>query len=178
VRFYKDEQGLSYLDLEGSNKAGALLLMQHGGGTRDEDEGVSLVQTVRGNYKGYTKREVLKAKEARRVQVMMGNPSEADYKGMVSHNLILNCPVTSPDITSAKGIFGPDLPSVQGKTVRRMPVPVVADYAAVPRKLVQANKRMTLTADVFFVDGTAFLLTVSRRISSLSRRSTCQRGRR
>ena len=35
---------------------------------------------------------------------------------------------------------------------------------AVPRKLVQANKRMTLTADVFFVDGTAFLLTVSRRI--------------
>ena len=31
VRFYKDEQGLSYLDLEGSNKAGALLLTQHGG---------------------------------------------------------------------------------------------------------------------------------------------------
>ena len=41
---------------------------------------------------------------------------------------------------------------------------MVADYVAVPRKLVQANKRMTLAADVFFVDGTAFLLTVSRRI--------------
>ena len=81
VRFYKDEQGLPYLDLEGSNEAGALLLMQHGGGTRDEDKGVSLVQTVRGNYKGYTKREVLKAKEVRRAQAMMGVPSEENYKG-------------------------------------------------------------------------------------------------
>ena len=39
------------------------------------------MQTVRGNYKGYTKREVLKAKEARRAQAMMGVPSEENYKG-------------------------------------------------------------------------------------------------
>jgi hypothetical protein len=41
---------------------------------------------------------------------------------------------------------------------------VVADYVAVPRELVAANKTVTLAADVFFVDGTAFLLTVSWRI--------------
>jgi hypothetical protein len=99
---------------------------------------------------------------------MMGNPSEGDYKGMVSHNLIPNCPVTSSDITNAKAIFGPDLPSIRGKTVRWTPTPVVADYVVVPRELVQANKRMTLAADVFFVDGTAFLLTVSRRIKFVS----------
>jgi hypothetical protein len=33
VRFYKDEQGLPYLDLEESSEGGALLLMQHRGGT-------------------------------------------------------------------------------------------------------------------------------------------------
>ena len=38
---------------------------------------------------------------------------------------------------------------------------MVADYVAVPRELVAA---MTLAADVFFVDGTTFLLTVSQRI--------------
>jgi hypothetical protein len=97
VRFYKDDQGLPYLDLEDLNEAGTLLLMRHGGGSRDEDKadedkGVSLVQIVRGNYEGYTKREVLKAKEARRAQAIMGNPSEADYKGMVSHNLIRTVP--------------------------------------------------------------------------------------
>ncbi len=55
MRFYKNEQGLPYLDLEESNEAGTLLLMQNGGGARDEDKDVSMVQTVRGNYEGYTK---------------------------------------------------------------------------------------------------------------------------
>ena len=83
---------------------------------------------------------------------------------MVSHNLIPNCPVASLDITNTRAIFGPDLPSLRGKTVWRTPAPVVADYVAVPRELVAANKTVTLAADVFFVDGTAFLLTVSQRI--------------
>ena len=34
---------------------------------------------------------------------------------------------------------------------------------AVPQTLIEANKVITLAADVFFVDGTAFLLTVARR---------------
>ena len=164
VRFYKDEQGLPYLDLEESSEAGTLLLMRRQGETCDRDKGLSMVQTVRGNYEGYTKREVLRAKEARRAQAMMGNPSEKDYGGMVSNNMIPNCPVARSDIANAKAIFGPDLPSVRGKTVRRAPAPVVADYVAVPRELVEANKVTTLAADVFFVDGTAFLLTVARRI--------------
>ena len=44
------------------------------------------------------------------------------------------------------------------------PAPVVADYVAVPRSLVDGNKAITLVAVVFFVDGIAFLLTVARRI--------------
>jgi hypothetical protein len=96
---------------------------------------------------------------------MLGHPSKKDYKGMVSNNLIANCPITSSDVTNAHTIFGPDLASIQEKTVRRTPAPVVADYVAVPCGLVDANKVITLAADVFFVDGTAFLLTrISRRI--------------
>jgi hypothetical protein len=48
--------------------------------------------------------------------------------------------------------------------VRRTPAPVVADCVAVPHLLVEANKVVTLAADVFFVDGTTFLLTVLRRM--------------
>jgi hypothetical protein len=75
----------------------------------EAEAAVVLVQTVRGNYEGYTKGKVLKAKEARRVQAMMGNPSEKDYNTMVSNNLIPECPITSMDITNARAIFGPDL---------------------------------------------------------------------
>jgi hypothetical protein len=123
--------------------------------------GVVHVQTVRGNYEGHTKKDVMQAKEARRAQAMIGNPREKDFKGMVSGNMIKNCPVTTTDITNALAIFGPDLVTIRGKTVRRTPAPVVADYVAVPRALVEQNKVVALAADVFFVDGTAFLITVS-----------------
>ena len=43
-------------------------------------------------------------------------------------------------------------------------VPVVGDYVAVPKGVIERNKTVTLAADVFFVDGIAFLLTVSRNI--------------
>ncbi len=49
--------------------------------------------------------------------------------------------------------------------MQRIPAPVVTDYLAVPQELVDSNKVVTLAADVFFVDVTAFLLTVSRRIT-------------
>jgi hypothetical protein len=39
----------------------------------------------------------------------------------------------------------------------------MADYVAIPQQLVDANKAVTLTADMFFVDGIAFIITVSRK---------------
>jgi hypothetical protein len=126
------------------------------------------VKTVRSNYERRTKRDVLQAKEAQRVQAMIRNPSKGDFKGMVSRNLIKNCPVTTTDITNAHKIFGPDLASIQGKTVQRTPGPVVADYVAVPCSLVEQNGIVTMAADVFFVDGTAFIFTLSRWIKFIT----------
>jgi hypothetical protein len=95
---------------------------------------------------------------------MLGNSSEKDFQGMGSGNLIPNCPIACQDISNAHQIFGLDLASVRGKMVRRAPAQVVGDYMAVPWQLVEANAAVTLAADVFFVDGTAFLMTVLRRI--------------
>ena len=116
---------------------------------------------VRGNYKGFPRQEILQAKEAHQAQAMLGNPSMKDLQGLVSSNMIQNCPFSLSDITNAKIMYGPDIPRTQGATVRRRPALVVTDYVAVMCSLVEANKVITLAADVFFVDGTAFLLTVS-----------------
>ncbi len=169
VQFYKDEQGLPYLNLEELNHEVAKMLLQCGEDivmscNGAVETGVSFVQTVQGNYEGFTKHEVVQAKEARRAQAMLENPSKKDYKGVVSNNLIASCPITLSGVTNARTIFGPDLAGIRGKTVQRTPAPVVVDYVAVPCGLVDANKVITLAADVFFVDGTAFLLTISRRI--------------
>ena len=82
---------------------------------------------------------------------------------MVSNHLISNCPVTYIDITNAQKIFGPDLVSICGKMMQRMPAPVVADYIAVLHPVIE-QKIVTMAAGVFFVDGTAFLIMMSRRI--------------
>ncbi len=95
---------------------------------------------------------------------MIGNPSKEDFKSMVRGNMIKNCPVTPAAITNAQAIFCPDLPSLQGKTVRKPPAPVVSKYMSVPKEVVDQNKVVTLAADVLFVDGTAFLLSASRQI--------------
>jgi hypothetical protein len=98
------------------------------------------IQTVQQNYEGFTKHEVLQPKEARRVMGMIGNFSEEDFKGMVRGNMIQNCPVTPDLITNARTIFGPNLPSLQGKTVWQTPAMVVSEYVSVPREIVEQNK--------------------------------------
>ncbi len=82
--------------------------------------------------------------------------------------MITNCPITTNAITNARNIFGKDLASVRGKTVQWAPTPVVGDYVAVPKGVIERNKTVTLAADVFFVDGITFLFTVSRNIKFIT----------
>ncbi len=125
VEFHKDKQGLPYNDLDGSAQEVATMLMQMGawqhvasGQNCTKTEHTMLVEMMQGNYTGYTKNNILMAKQARRAQAMMGNPSKEDYKGVMSNHLISNCPVAHANITNAHTIFGPDLPSLRGKTVQ------------------------------------------------------------
>jgi len=82
--------------------------------------------------------------------------------------MIENCPISTSNVSNARAIFGTDLPSVRGKIVQRTPAPEVAEYVSVPRSLVETNRIITLGADVFFVDGTPFLLTVARRLKFIT----------
>jgi hypothetical protein len=133
VQFYKDKNGLPCINLEESLEDAAKMLVQTG----SEEAGMAFMQTVRQNYNGFAKCEVLQAKEARQAMEMLRNPSEGDFKEMVRGNMIKNCPVTSNAFTNARTIFGPGLPSLRGKMVRRMPALVVADYVAIPKEVVE-----------------------------------------
>jgi hypothetical protein len=46
-------------------------------------------------------------------------PSDIDPDNAVEHNVIGNNPFTRRDIRIAKKIFGPDVPALKGKTVKR-----------------------------------------------------------
>ena len=98
----------------------------------------------------------------------MACPSDVDYKHMVRYNVIKNCPVTPRQVTNATNIFGRNLQSTRGKTVRNKPWQVVADYVEVPQHLKEINKNVVFSADVVFVNGLGFLMTRSTSETQIS----------
>ena len=65
-------------------------------------------------------------------------------------------------------IFGPDLASIRGKTVRRKPTHVLTNYVNIPRDLIQLNQHVTLSADIMFVNGVPFLVSALRSINLIT----------
>ena len=95
---------------------------------------------------------------------MIGHPTDARFKQLVSERVLKDCPVTADDVTNAVSIFGPDLAGIRGKTVRGQPDRVETEFIPIPRDFYELHKFVTLTADVMFVNGIAFLTTLSRKI--------------
>ena len=146
IEFIRSPEGLYYYDL-----------------TANEDA-IVLVETVAENMEGYSRREIEAAKQARDGQELVGFPSERDYETMVRGGLVRNCPINIHDVRIARHVFGPDVNAIKGKTTRRTHLPVVSDYIHIPTQIYQRNHRIVVVADVMFVSGLKFLVTVSRGI--------------
>ena len=132
VEFKPSPRGLHYLD------------------RADEDSKIEymLVNTVRENFEGFTKHEIEKATEARRLQGMIGHPTEREFTGMVREKLITNCPVTVHDINNANLMYGPDLANLRGKQTRTKPERVRVEIVQIPRNFDQLHKYVTLVVDM------------------------------
>ena len=57
-----------------------------------------LMPTVKENQQKFTKRQIEKAREARKLYHIMGAPSPRNFKAILRQNLIHNCPVIPEDI--------------------------------------------------------------------------------
>ena len=79
-------------------------------------------------------------------------------------NGIRNCPITVDDIKNFEKIYGVNVPVLKGKSVRTKPQPVVKDYVEVPTELKQKNIAVELCADVMYIQGVTFLVTISKHL--------------
>ena len=82
--FLLHPKGLLYLDLEQHNRPDAMFTMK-----------------IRNNYERRTKHEVRKAIGTRRLQGMVGHPSQWDIERLVCNSMITHCPITSQDVSIA-----------------------------------------------------------------------------
>jgi hypothetical protein len=131
------------------------------------DPAIIMVQTIRENFEGFTRKEVERAIAARRAQALAGHPSERVFKREVSRksssSLFRSCPITLQDISNACTIFGPSVACARGKWVRGKSPRVEPGYISIPANLITFQYDI-LAADVMFVCGAPFLLTLSRKI--------------
>ena len=85
---------------------------------------IVLVDTVKGLAEGYTRSEILQAKEARKALAMMGYPSKQAMQDMVRNGWIRNFSVLPDKITNVKNVFGRNVSTLKGKSVQRVLDPV------------------------------------------------------
>jgi hypothetical protein len=95
---------------------------------------------------------------------VIGRPSTRDYVKIVKGGMLANCPVSRADIKAAEDIFGPNLGSLKGKTVRRKNGHIPSLVANVPYNIIKQYKDITLLFDIMFVNKIAFLVSVSRHL--------------
>ena len=127
-------------------------------------DGTSMVNTVADNRSKYTNRDYSRALFARKLQGIIGRPSDRRFKDIMNKNLLPNCPINSRDISTAYDIFGADIGSLKGKTVRRN-VPHVADHIVdAPLSIMRLYRSVTLAGDIMFVNKIPFFVTNSHRI--------------
>lgn len=124
----------------------------------------TLVQTVKEHTEGFTEKQVKAAKAAVDFQAIIGYPSTQDMIKIIQANQISNCPISADDIKRAQMIYGESVPLLKGKTTRKTPERVVTDYIAVPEQIKRANKHLTISADIFYINRIPFFTSISDNI--------------
>ena len=127
-------------------------------------EEFSFVVTVDDNMKHFSKRQVISAEKARSLLAGMAFPSSQDYDWILRSNQVQECPVTVEDAKIANKIWGPDVPSLKGKTTRKTPPAVRSDIVEIPVEIRQLHRNVTMSIDIFFVNKIPFFITLSRKI--------------
>ena len=153
-RFARSKKGLHWLDTRGDS-----------GHKSDEKEGDIFITTVDDNKKGYTKAMYMRAAAARKLQHIIGLPSDKYMRQLLQKGLLTKCNLQPEDVVAAKEIFGPDEACLRGKTTRRTPQSVVTTTdIPVPVQIMTRHRNVVLSVNFMFVNQLPFLNTYSQSI--------------
>lgn len=88
---------------------------------------------------------------------MIGGPSTEQCERMVSRNLPPNCPINND---AAEDIFGQDVGSIKGKTVRRPTPHVASKLIPIPMEMFQIYRDVTIVGNIMQINQIPFFVTV------------------
>jgi hypothetical protein len=153
-RFVKSTKGLHWLDTERKYECRS-----------GEEEGDIFVTTIDDARSGYTNATYMRAAAARKLQHIIGLPSDKFMKQLLKKGLLTKCSLQPEDVVAANDIFGPNEACLRGKTTRRTPQAVVSTTSIpVPLQIMARYRNVTLSVDFMFVNKLSFLNTFSQSI--------------
>ena len=135
--------------------------------TKQENAGSMCIQTVEYNFKLYTKWQIARATQAKDFYDNLLCLSVEDFHNIISTEGIQECQVAVEDVTTAKKIWGPSVTKAKGNTVQQPAKAGPMSIVSVPKELLQAQKKVTLCIDFFYINQKhIFLMTYSENIVS------------
>ena len=123
-----------------------------------------LVSTVAENKSKYSNADYSRAVVARKLIKIIGRPSIRSYLDIVDKKRLKNNPVTRKDVVRAERIWGPDVGSLIGKTVRHGQHGVRIEIEPIPREIMENHRNVTLAGDIMKVNKVPFLVSISQNI--------------
>ena len=114
-----------------------------------------------GNANSFSNADYAQAILACKIQKIVWKPTTQAFIYFIENNLLPNCPVNRRDVLRAEQIFGPDIGSLKGKTVRWQPPRVEVTEVSLPPTIQQHYQDVTLACDIMYVNKIPFLMSLS-----------------
>ena len=113
----------------------------------------------------FSKKQVEGATKGRNIFEALLCPSMEDFGRIIASGAIKGCKLTTEDANVSFKIFGPSVVKDKGNRVRQTAKKNPTSIVAVPKELIQAQERVTLCIDFFFINRThIFLMMYSENI--------------
>ena len=123
----------------------------------------AMINTVLSQADKYTKRQVQRATQARRIQnICMRPPTRKLVERLLPQ--MNGCPLDASDFKIADDIYGPNLGLMKGKTVHCPNPHVHTRLYPVPSEILAAHPTLVLEIDIFFVNKLAFFITHTQAV--------------
>jgi len=123
-----------------------------------------MVTTVDENHCAFMHRQFEKEKQAWHLHHIMGKPTIENLKALIKMIAIKDFPVQMEDVDIAIKIFGPDIGTLKGKSIRHPPNPVRENLIEIPAAIKAEHRDLTLCIDIMSVNGQPLLTAIDRRI--------------
>lgn len=91
-------------------------------------------------------------------------PSITSFKGLLRQKIIRNYEFLEKYIELTEAVFGPDVPTLEGKSTRPKPRKVVDNEVEIPGEFVTKDRNFELAIDIMCINNETILTTIDRSI--------------